>query len=97
MAYQTYSGVLGAKLPGELATTEDMDIARFYGISISIDESMHDIGEILKKVDLFSPDETKPFSGFANATGFNAEFLTPSRGDEDCSSRLTQMPPLGRP
>ncbi|RXG85873.1 hypothetical protein EAS61_35045 [Bradyrhizobium zhanjiangense] len=47
MAYQTYSGVLGVKLPDELVTTEDMD--KFYGISISIDESMPNIEEILKR------------------------------------------------
>ncbi|MEY9104351.1 hypothetical protein ABH994_005500 [Bradyrhizobium yuanmingense] len=99
MAYRTYSGVVGLKLPDELATTEDMDIAKFYGISIWIDESMPDIEEILKKVDptcapSFSPDETKLFSGFANATGFKVEFLTQNRGDEDYSSRLTQMPSL---
>ncbi len=34
MAYRTYSGVVGLKLPDELVTTEDMDIAKFYGISI---------------------------------------------------------------
>jgi len=94
-----YSGVVGLKLPDELVTTEDMDIAKFYGISIWIDESMPDIEEILKKVDptcapSFSPDETKLFSGFANATGFKVEFLTPNRGDEDYSSRLTQIPSL---
>ncbi|MCA1415498.1 hypothetical protein I6F30_30875 [Bradyrhizobium sp. NBAIM20] len=66
MAYRTYSGVVGLKLPDELVTTEDMDIAKFYGISIWIDESMPDIEEILKKVDptcapSFSPDETKLF------------------------------------
>jgi hypothetical protein len=100
MAYQTYSGVLGVRLPDELVTTEDMDIAKFYGISISIDESMPDIEDVLKKVDAtfapsFSPDETNLFSGFANATGFKVEFLTPNRGDEDYSSRLTAMPSLG--
>ncbi|SFJ58843.1 GSU2403 family nucleotidyltransferase fold protein [Bradyrhizobium sp. Gha] len=100
MAYQTYSGVLGVRLPDELVTTEDMDIAKFYGISISIDDSMPDIEDILKKVDptfapSFSPDETKLFSGFANAAGFKVEFLTPNRGDEDYSSRLTKMPSLG--
>ena len=100
MAYQTYSGVLGVRLPDELVTTEDMDIAKFYGISISIDESMPDIEDILKKVDptfapSFSADETKLFSGFANAAGFKVEFLTPNRGDEDYSSRLTKMPSLG--
>ncbi|MEY9590924.1 hypothetical protein ABIA06_003215 [Bradyrhizobium yuanmingense] len=74
MAYQTYSGVLGVRLPDELVTTEHMDIAKFYGISISIDESMPDIEQILKKLDptfasSFSFDASKPFSGFANATG----------------------------
>ncbi|MEY9181953.1 MULTISPECIES: GSU2403 family nucleotidyltransferase fold protein [Bradyrhizobium] len=80
MAYRTYSGVVGLKLPDELVTTEDMDIAKFYGISIWIDESMPDIEEILKKVDptsapSFSPDETKLFSGFANATGSRSNSL----------------------
>lgn len=100
MAYQTYSGVLGVKLPDELIATEDLDIAKFYGISILIDEALPDLEMILKKVDesfspSFSPDEPKLFSGFANASGFKVEFLTPNRGDQDYSTRLTEMPPLG--
>jgi hypothetical protein len=99
-AYQTYSGILGVRLPDELVTTEDLDIAKFYGISISIDESMPDIEGVLKKVDptfapSFSADEPNLFSGFANAAGFKVEFLTPNRGDDDYGSRLSAMPSLG--
>lgn len=99
-AYQTYSGILGVRLPDELVTTEDLDIAKFYGISISIDESMPDIEGVLKKVDptfapSFSPDEPTLFSGFANASGFKVEFLTPNRGDDNYGSRLSAMPSLG--
>ncbi len=100
VAYQTYSGTLGVKLPDELITTEDVDIAKFYGISISIDETMPDIETVLKKVDptfapSFSIDEQTLFSGFANAKGFKVEFITPNRGDKDFSTRLSAMPSLG--
>jgi hypothetical protein len=99
-AYQTYSGILGVKLPDELITTEDVDIAKFYGISVSIDETMPDMETILKKVDPtfapdFSGDEPTLFAGYRNARGFKVEFLTPNRGDEVYSSRLAAMPSLG--
>lgn len=100
VAYQTYSGILGVRLPDELITTEDVDIAKFYGISIFIDETMPDLETVLKKVDptfapSFSIDELNLFSGFANARGFKVEFITPNRGDKDFSNRLTAMPSLG--
>ncbi len=100
VAYRTYSGTLGVKLPDELITTEDVDIAKLYGISISIDETMPDIETVLKKIDptfvpSFSIDEQTLFSGFANAKGFKVEFITPNRGDADFSTRLSAMPSLG--
>jgi hypothetical protein len=100
VAYQTYSGVLGVRLPDELIATGDVDIAKFYGISISIDETMPDIETVLKKVDptfapSFSIDEPTLFSGFANASGFKVEFVTPNRGDKNFSTRLAAMPSLG--
>jgi hypothetical protein len=100
VAYQTYGGVLGVRLPDELVTTEDVDIAKFYGISIFIDETMPDLESVLKKVDStfapsFSPDEPKLFSAFTNAAGFKVEFLTPNRGDKGLSTRLSAMPSLG--
>lgn len=100
VAYQTYGGVLGVRLPDELITTEDVDIAKFYGISIFIDETMPDLEAVLKKVDptfapSFSTDEPNLFSGYANAAGFKVEFLTPNRGDKKFSTRLSPMPSLG--
>jgi hypothetical protein len=100
VAYQTYSGILGVRLPDELIATQDIDIAKFYGISISIDETMPDLEAVLKKVDptfapAFSPDEPSLFPGFKNDKGFKVEFLTPNRGDENYSSKLTAMPSLG--
>jgi hypothetical protein len=59
-AYQTYSGILGVRLPDELITTEDVDIAKFHSISISIDETMPDMEIVLKKVD---PDVCSGFFG----------------------------------
>jgi hypothetical protein len=99
-AYQTYSGVLGVRLPDELITTGDIDIAQFYGVSIFIDETMPDLENVLKKVDRtfepsFSGNEQKLFSGFKNAAGFKVEFLTPNRGNKALSTQLSAMPSLG--
>lgn len=99
-AYQTYSGLLGVRLLGELITTDDVDIAKFYGISISIDETMPDIEKVLRKADptftpAFSPDGPSLVPGFKNAQGFKVEFITPNRGDADYSTRLAAMPSLG--
>jgi hypothetical protein len=99
-AYQTYSGVLGVRLPDELITTGDVDIAQFYGVSIFIDETMPDLENVLKKADRtfepsFSANEQKLFSGFKNAAGFKVEFLTPNRGNKAHSTQLSAMPSLG--
>jgi hypothetical protein len=99
-AYQTYSGVLGVRLPDELITTGDIDIAQFYGVSIFIDETMPDLENVLKKVDRtfepsFSGNEQKLFSGFKNAAGFKVEFLTPNRGNKALSTQLSAMRSLG--
>jgi hypothetical protein len=64
-AYQTYSGVLGVRLPDELITTGDVDIAQFYGVSIFIDETMPDLENVLKKADRTfepSPPTNKNYS-----------------------------------
>jgi hypothetical protein len=100
-AYQTYSGLLGVRLPDELITTDDIDIAKFYGISISIDETKPDIEKVLRKTDptfapAFSPDEPSLVSGFKTAQGFKVEFVTPNRGDENYSTKLAAMPSLGK-
>jgi hypothetical protein len=100
VAYQTYSGVLGVRLPDELISTGDVDIAQFRGISILIDETMPDLENVLKKVDptfepSFSASEQKLFGGFKNAAGFKVEFLTPNRGNKKLSTQLSAMPSLG--
>lgn len=99
VAYQTYPGVLGVKLPDDLYATEDV-IAKFYGISILIDEVMPDLEDVLKKADdtfapSFSIDETNPYGGLINASGFKVEFITRNRGDKEYGSKLTAMPSLG--
>jgi hypothetical protein len=88
------------RLANALLTTEDIDIAKFHGISISIDEKMPDLEAVLKTVDpifapAFSPDELSLVGGFKNGAGFKVEFITPNRGDDLYSTRLAAMPSLG--
>jgi hypothetical protein len=100
LAYQTYTGILGARLPGELMRTEDVDVAQFYGVSAFIEDQMPDLGDLLKAVDptfgpVFAGNGGNLISAFRNATGFKIEFLTPNRGAKEFSMKLARMPALG--
>lgn len=101
VAYQTYSAILNVKLDNSLFRTDDIDIAKYYGISIQIDDQTDNIEDCLKQIDktfepIFDPDTPKLCSGFKNSIGYKIEFLTPNRGDEKYSQNLSEMPSLNK-
>lgn len=98
-AYQTYSGLIGARLPEALHATEDVDLAQDYGISVALDDEAAPIAPALQQVDpTFAPFEK--FSapglsiGFRNARGFKVEFLTTHRGDRAHGDGASLLPAL---
>lgn len=98
-AYQTYSGLIGVRLPDALHATEDMDVAQDYGISVALDDKVASLDSALKAVDpTFAPFEKWSARGqgigFRNARGFKIEFLTTHRGDRALGDGASRLPAL---
>ena len=87
VAYQTYSAMLGIKLPISILQTGDVDIAQFTSVSVGVADQTPPVLEILKNVD-------KTFRAVphvhheANVTtyvakgGIRVDFLTPNEGPD---------------
>jgi hypothetical protein len=96
-AYQTYSAMLGAKLPISIQQTGDVDIAQFEYISVAIGDKTPPVLEVLKEVDeTFRP--VPHVHGEHNVTSYRArgglgvDFLTPNEGpDTDAPQRLPAL------
>ncbi|MBZ9894403.1 MULTISPECIES: GSU2403 family nucleotidyltransferase fold protein [unclassified Mesorhizobium] len=100
VAFQTYAGHLGVRLPGASLQTGDADFAQHYSISSSVDDSRPPILEILREIDpTFReiPHRSDPAHAtqFENATRYKVEFLTPNRGSDHYTDHATPMPALG--
>jgi len=97
-AYQTYPGLIGARLPAANAMTDDLDLAQFRGISIAIEDQV-DVPflDILRGVDpdfqpltpVFAPGRA---SRFALGDRYRVDILTPMQGPSDPS--LIALPAL---
>lgn len=84
-AYQTYSAMLGAKLPISTLQTGDVDIAQFKSVSVAVGEKTPPVLEVLKEVDkTFRPvphiHEEHNATSYTNKKGFRVDFLTPNEG-----------------
>jgi hypothetical protein len=100
VAFQTYAGHLGVRLPGASLQTGDADFAQHYSISSSVEDSLPPILEILSSVDpTFReiPHRSDPLrvTQFQNASRYRVEFLTPNRGSDDYTEHASPMPALG--
>jgi len=86
VAFQTYAGLLGVKLPGAAIRTSDVDIAQDYGVSLAIDDAVDaPLLEILRSVDKSFrpvPSMTDPHAAtaYARPGGYRVDVLTTSRG-----------------
>jgi hypothetical protein len=96
-AYQTYSAMLGAKLPISIQQTGDVDIAQFEHISVAVGDQTPPVLEVLKEIDkTFRPvphvhNEHSVTSYQAN-NGMGVDFLTPNEGpDTDAPQRLPAL------
>ncbi len=99
-AFQTYSALLGVRLPIGAILTGDADIAQDYAISAEVKDTLPPIEEILHGIDeTFSPvphiSGSPATTGYRNATGYKVEFLTTNRGSDDYTGNPSKMPALG--
>jgi hypothetical protein len=87
VAYQTYSAMLGAKLPGSLLQTTDVDIAQFTNVSIAVGDHTPPMIDVLKGVDTAFrkvPHTSSRGSqtSYAAKNGLRVDFVTPNEGPE---------------
>lgn len=93
-AYQTYSAMLGARLPISLLQTGDVDIAQFKNVSVAVGEKTPPALEVLKEIDkTFRPvphiHKERNATSYINKAGLSVDFLTPNEGpDTDVPQRL---------
>jgi hypothetical protein len=96
-AYQTYSPMLGAKLPISVQQTGDVDIAQFEHISVAVGDKTPPILEVLKQVDkTFRPvphvHNERNVTSYRSSGGLGVDFLTPNQGpDTDAPQRLPAL------
>jgi hypothetical protein len=98
VAFQTYAGLLGVKLPGAAIRTGDVDIAQDYGVAVAIDDALDaTFLDILRQVDKrFSPvphisSETAATT-YARPGGYRVDVLTTNRGkDRDAPVALPSL------
>lgn len=100
LAFQTYAGILGVRLPMAAILTGDADVAQDYAISAEVNDSLPPIVELLQNVDSsFRPiphrSGAAAASAFVNATGYRVEFLTSNRGSDEHADHPANMPALG--
>ncbi len=98
VAFQTYAGHLGVRLPSAAIRTGDLDLAQDYGVSVALDDKLDQpLFEILKTVDpAFVPVPTlaNPLvaTTYARPGGYRVDVLTTNRGaDRDAPVRLPSL------
>jgi hypothetical protein len=93
VAYQTYSTMLGSKLPISILQTGDVDIAQFKNVSVAVNDQTPPVLDVLKEADkTFRPVPTvhgEQITSYAAKGGLRVDFLTPNEGaDTDKPQRL---------
>ncbi len=103
VAYQTYSAMLGERLPSAATQTMDVDVAQFSNISVAIKDNIPPLLDVLKKVDAsfrevpHAPDSRYTVS-YASSKGLRVDFLTPNEGaDSDSPARLPALGTYAQP
>jgi hypothetical protein len=99
IAFQAYAGPLGVRLGGSGLRTQDVDFARFWGVSENVGESMPVPLTMLQAVDQSFrqvPNINDPLvsSQYRNKMGYRVDFLTPNRGSDRHASKPAKMKAL---
>lgn len=97
-AYQTYSAMLGTRLPQALLQTNDVDVAQYSAISIATEDSTQPMLEVLRTVDpRFRPvphmHDGRRTTKYQVDGGVSVDFLTPNEGPD--TDEPTQLRALG--
>jgi hypothetical protein len=87
VAYQTYSAMLGIRLPGALLQTNDVDIAQFTSVSVAMGDKTPPMLEILRNVDKTFAEvpHTSGYSwaaSYHSQSGLRVDFITPNEGPD---------------
>ncbi len=96
VAYQTYSAMLGQKLPISILQTGDVDIAQFKNVSVAVGDQTPPVLDVLKEADkTFRAVPTihgEQITSYAAKGGLRVDFLTPNEGAEtDKPQRLPAL------
>jgi hypothetical protein len=99
-AFQTYSALLGVRLPDSAMQTGDADFAQFHAISAAVDDSMPPVLDVIRQVDETFREIPHPSGGpgitrYVARSGFQVEFLTPNTGSTLHDGKPARMPALG--
>ncbi|MCR9080611.1 MAG: GSU2403 family nucleotidyltransferase fold protein [Hyphomonadaceae bacterium] len=98
VAFQTYAGLLGVKLPGAAIRTGDVDLAQDYGVSVALNETIDaPLIDVLQSVDREFrpvPSLTSPnvVTAYTRPGGFRVDVLTTNRGGD--SDEPVNLPSL---
>ena len=102
VAFQSYAGLLGVRIPATLSRTSDVDIAQFHALSLGVEDRIdRDLEAVLKGVDqrfesVMDPTDSRRVLRYALRAGneelFALDVLSPLRGPE--RGRLTRLPAL---
>ncbi len=100
LAFQTYAGILGVRLPMAAILTGDADLAQDYAVSAEVKDSLPPMLDILKAVEpsfraIPHSSGATASSAFAAQNGYRVEFLTPNRGSNEYVGKPAKMPALG--
>lgn len=101
VAFETYAGLLGVRLPSAVMRTGDVDVAQFHSISVSVGDSLPDMLGVLRSVDpSFAEIPHQADSRFstrfiARDSKLSVDFLTPNYSKDEYAGRPAQMPSLG--
>lgn len=96
VAYQTYSAMLGTKLPLAALQTGDVDIAQFRNVSVAVGDQTPPVLDVLKQADktfrAVPSMHRQQVTSYRAKGGFRVDFLTPNEGpDTDKPQRLPAL------
>lgn len=86
-AYQTYSAMLGTRLPVGSLRTEDVDIAQFSNVSVAIEDETPPVLETLRTVDpsfraVSEQTDNRRVTKYRAKSGIRVDFLPPNIGPD---------------
>jgi hypothetical protein len=102
-AYQTYSAMLGLKLPLATLQTGDIDIAQFINVSIAVEDRTPPMLDVLKEVDktfraVPHLTDRQKVTSYKAKGGLRVDFLTPyEREDTDAPQPLPAFQTYAQP